>query len=161
MENEYAKDMYIDDSALDVEWLEQPGLMMKYTELQAKARREVDRQKEALSVTRAVLDRKFRRSPENYKIDKVVNETVNSALITHPSYKKAMEDLIEAQYEYQMISGAVASVEQRKSALEGLGRLLAQNYFSGPSVPRDLSNETVRNSRQVRVDGKIKIKRKK
>ncbi|KKL95351.1 hypothetical protein LCGC14_1855490, partial [marine sediment metagenome] len=37
MKNKYESDLFIDDKALDIEWLGQPKLMLKYTGIQAKA----------------------------------------------------------------------------------------------------------------------------
>ena len=46
----YEKDMYIDDSALDVEWLEQPNLMFKYAQYASNTRMRMDLAKQALEV---------------------------------------------------------------------------------------------------------------
>ena len=153
-------DLYIDDSALDVEWLTQPDLMKKYTRLQADAKREYELQKEALAVVRANLDKHIRKFPDQHDLDKVTNETVNSAIMTSEKYRKANFKLIDAQHDMQLLAGAVASVEMRKSALENLSRLLAMNYFAGPKTPRNLTDEVARSNRQTRVDSGIKIKRK-
>ena len=49
-----------------------------------------------------------------------------------------------AQYELEVMGAAVRALDQKKSALENLVRLQGQNYFAGPSVPRTIGAEWVK-----------------
>ena len=49
-------DVSIDQSALDVEWLDQPILMKRYGERAAKARLELDQAKDQLDFVKAKLE---------------------------------------------------------------------------------------------------------
>lgn len=138
---DYSKDIEIDQSALDVEWLEQPRLMFKYAKMCAEAKRNLDLTKERLDVIRAEVDRKVRSDPKEYGITKITESGVANTILTVPEYQAASRDLIEAKYEFEMARAAVSSVEQRKDSLENLVRLHGQQYFAGPSIPRDLSKE--------------------
>ena len=52
--------------------------------------------------------------------------------------------------------GKVGSDARRqKTALENLVKLHGQQYFAGPSVPRDLSKEWERHERQKSVDAGV------
>ena len=156
----YEQDMYIDHDSLDVEWLEQPRLMMKYSELLADAEKEVARLEEKLSSITSGLDLKIRADPESYGIEKLTESAVRSTIAFSEVIEKQKKELLEAKYEKKMCQGAVNSVEQRKHALEGMSKLLGLQYFAGPRVPRDLNDAVANKNRQERVDSKVKIKRR-
>lgn len=160
MKLNYEQDLHIDETALDLEWLGQAQLMLKYTEASASARREVDRLKELLSVKRAELDNTIRSHPDSYDIDKITETVISNTIIMQSSYKSLQTLLIDAQYEWQMMQGAVSAVEQRKQALENMSRLLGLQYFAGPKAPRDLPHEVRQAQQKDRTDRTIQIKRR-
>lgn len=137
----YEEDIKIDPEALDVEWLHQAELMIKYTRHAAKARMEVDQSKQALDIIRAGLDKDIRELPDQYGIVKVTDKVVEATIITLMEYQEAFQEYLDAKYEADMASGAVQSFQQRKDALQELVRLHGQSYFAGPSIPRDLAWE--------------------
>ena len=159
----YEKDILIDETALDVEWLEQPRLMMKYTRYAADTRQEMDLARENLDLVRAELDKKIRNDPDRYDLVKITEGAVTNTIIAQPAYKDAMERFLVTKYEYEVAQGAVRAFDQRKSALENLVRLHGQQYFAGPSVPRDLSKEWEQREKERRINQSIgsKIKRTK
>lgn len=137
----YEADIRIDDGALDLEWLEQPSLMMKYTRLLADAEKELDLAKEELDLVKSDIDKDIRLNPDKYDLSKVTDAAVLAAISTQTGFKRVSKRVVDARYEVNVLKGAVKAFEQRKDALENLGRLLALNYFAGPKIPRDLSNE--------------------
>ena len=155
--------MTIDPDALDVEWIEQPRLMMQYSRHAAKTRLEVERKKEELDIVRAGLDMKIRVDPEKYGIVKLTESVVSSTIITQKEYMEVNEEFLLLQYESNMAQGAVRALEGKKTALENLVKLHGQQYFAGPSVPRDLSKEWEQHERQKVVDAGVgsKMKRRK
>ncbi len=157
--NKYEEDLYIDDQALDFEWLDQPNLMFKYTRLHAKAKKELDRVKEKMDMVIAELDRDIRSNPGVFGIDKITETIIRNTIILQKKYTKVKKELIEAQYEVHMIGGAVSAVEHRKQALENMSKLLALEYFAGPKVPRDLSDRTAKEKRAKKSNASIKISR--
>jgi len=159
----YEDDMYIDSSALDVEWLEQPKLMMKYTALVAKAEKTVEIIMEKKGIVKSELDKDIRLNPKKFKLhnlEKLTESIILSTIHKDKEYRSVRKKLIEAQYEKKMAEGAVRACSQRKDALENMVRLLGQQYFAGPSVPRDLNTVTAKKERQKRVDKGVKISRK-
>ena len=159
----YEQDMTIDPDSLDVEWIEQPRLMLQYSRHAAKTRLEVERKKEELDIVRAGLDMKIRVDPEKYDIVKLTESVVSSTIITQKEYMVANEEFLLLQYESNMVQGAVRALEGKKTALENLVKLHGQQYFAGPSVPRDLSKEWAQHERQKSVDAGVgnKMKRRK
>ena len=140
-EYDYQKEIEIDPDALDVEWLGQPSLFMKYSEACALARKKMDRAKEHLEVTRAELDKEIRSDPEKFEVAKVTESAISSAITVHSTFRNASALFIEAKYEFDVLSRAVQAFEQRKTALENLVRLNGQGYFASPKEPRDLGME--------------------
>jgi len=159
-EDSYVLDMEISPQDLDVEWLEQPKLMMKYTKKLAELREKRDLVKEEMELTRAELDREIRESPEEFGLEKINNDVVANTILTVEDYQKVSKKLIRANYEVNVMSGIVQAVEQRKQALENLVRLHGQQYFAGPTVPRNLKEELENRHEAVKKGIANKLKRR-
>lgn len=148
---DYEKDLRIDETALDIEWLNQSSLMMKYTRLQAKLQKEEEEEKERFELTCAELDKDIRENSDRYdlgEVPKITEAVVKGAMLKSEGYKEASTEYIEAKFENNIAKGAVRAVDTRKTALENLVRLHGQQYFAGPKVPRDITEE--RKMRQER-----------
>jgi hypothetical protein len=157
---DYEKDTSIDERGLDVEWLRQPQLMAQYGKHAAKCKLDMDYTKEDLDVVKAQLDRDIRAFPDNYGLGKLTETIVSNTIIIQPEYKDASKQYLDAKYEYDMAMAAVRAIDQKKTALENLVRLHGQQYFAGPSVPRDLSKEWEKQESQKQSNGKVTLKRK-
>lgn len=157
----YEKDISIDDSALDVEWLQQASLTLKYCQLEADARKAVDDTKAQLDIVEAELDKEIRNNPEKFDLPKITESAIKSAILVNENYINAKDEYSQAQYELNMAQAAVRAIYAKKDALENLVRLHGQQYFAGPSVPRDLSKEWESKQRQKSSNSKVKIKRRK
>ena len=156
-ENNYEKDISIDNTALDIEWLNQASLMMKYVKIAAQTRMEMTRAKENVDIVKAQLDTKIRANPELYGASKVTEPVVYNTILLQEEYTKANTRYLQASFEADMASGAVRAFDQKKSALENLVRLFNSSYFAGPSVPRDLNQEWEAKEKQKMVDRNITI----
>lgn len=159
MSIDYEADINIDETALDVEWLDQPRKMFQYCKHAARMRKEADLAKEAVDVEKAKLDREIRSNPDQFGIDKITEAVVQSTILAHPRYQRKMGEFIGARYELDMAQNAIRAFEQRKTALENLVRLHGMSYFAGPGVPRDLTKE--REKRDKSSNERVKIKRRK
>lgn len=152
----YEMDVTTDESALDVEWLEQSALTLKYGMNCAKARDIMDRSKEKLELVRAELDAKIRKHPERYDIQKLTEAVVQNSIITNTYYQDTMEAYLQAKNDYEMARVALNAIETKKAALENLVRLHGMNYFAGPAVPRDLTKEWANQERIKKTDDGVK-----
>lgn len=148
-------DVSIDENALDIEWLKQPRLMLSYATEVAKCKRSVDLLKERLDVVSAELDKSIRENPDNYGLTKITEAVVQNNIKLQPEYERTYHELVDARYALEISLAAVRAIDQKKTALENLVRLYGQQYFAGPSVPRDLSAEWAKEKQQKRVDGKV------
>lgn len=157
---DYERDVKIDDQSLDVEWLNQPILMKKYAIHAADTKRAVDDLKERLEVCRARLDMAIRSDPVVYGVkDKPTEGAIASAILLQEEYQKLSRKCIDARYENDVAQAVVRAIDQRKTALENLVRLLAASYFAGPQSPRNLSRERLAHEQQKQVDSKVRIQR--
>ena len=144
----YEEDIRIDHTALDVEWVRQPELMGRYAKHAVEARRAFDDAKERLDVGKAKLEFSIRANPTAYGLEKITESAIQSVILQESVYGDLTRVFAEARYEHEVALAAVRAVDQRKSALENLVRLLGMSYFAGPQVPRDLSEEFRRGVRE-------------
>ena len=182
MELDFEKDLRIDEDALDIEFLDQPNLYFKYSKEQARAKAELEDAKTHCDIALANLSSDIRSYPDEYGVVKVTKDSVedvaNRALGDEEQvkkicdrkkheygaglidkYRRAHSALRQTQHDYDLVNAAVRAIEQRKSSLENLVKLMLGNYFSAPLEPRNLSDE-VRKSRQAEeVDTRIAMKK--
>ena len=150
---DYETDIVIDESALDIEFLDQARLFMQYSRNEHATRRDMDYAKERLDLVKAKLDKGMRADPDKYNIARISEGAIINSILLQPEFEEANKAHIEAAYEYGVARAAVWAFDQRKTALENLARLHGQQYFAGPRIPRDLTEE--RQKRQQRSDAKV------
>ncbi len=162
MENlNYEQDVQIDPKALDVEWLGQAELMKKYTQHSADMKKAVDEAKERMEIGKARLEMDIRSNPEKYDLGKITESAIQSTITLQSEHQELVQEYIDAKYESDVATGAVRAIDQRKTALEELVRLLGQSYFAGPQAPRDLSQEWIKERERKEKNTKVKIQRRK
>jgi hypothetical protein len=138
----YEQDVEIDENVLDVECLGQAVLMMKYCRHSAKCEKERDLSKEALGLVKAESDSQIRSSaPEKYRLEKFTEGAISAIILKDKKYQDANEDYLNKCFEFNVASGAVKAVDQRKKMLELLVQLHGQQYFAGPKIPHNLSEQ--------------------
>ena len=157
--NDYEKDMYINEDSLEIECLDQAVLMVKYTTQLAEAKKDRDQSKERLDVLYADLDLKIREDPEQFKLSKITEGAVRSAILMNEDYQKAQNKLDWANYEVNVLQGVVSAIDQRKSMIEGLIRLHGQQYFAGPNVPHNMSELRKKSEERINKGINQKLKR--
>jgi hypothetical protein len=151
----YENDIRIDETALDVEWLEQAPLAMKYGRYYALAKRRLIEAEEKVKVTRAELIAEANADPEGCCNKKNPNAAdIEAYYRMHKRHKQAKEEWVTAQYELDMAEIAKNEVSfTRKAALESLSQLYMSNYFAGPKGPRDLTK--AREERKQKINAGI------
>lgn len=163
MELNYNKDVRINESALDLEWLDQAELAIKYGKEFALAHAKVLLLDEKVKVIRSELINKAWSDPQKYLGQpKGSIQTVEAYYRTHKKHKKAKQELIKAQEELNFIEIAKNEIAfTRKAALENMVKLFTSSYFAGPNVPRDLTKlRTHEETRQDAIEKQVKRKRK-
>jgi len=160
MDLNYEEDVSIDPTALDVEWLEQPELMRKYAVHAAEMEKLRDAAKERLDVGKARIEMEIRNDPKKFGLEKVTEGSVQSTILLQDEYRQLVQEYNNSKYEYGVAVAAVRAVDQRKTALENLVKLLTTSYFAGPKAPRDLYQEHLDYVERKRANAKVKISRK-
>ncbi len=150
MDIDYKRDIHIDENALDVEWLEQPNLALRYGNHLANKRNEVSDLKERLEFEEAELTNRVNADPEGCTgKQKVYKPDLEAYFWTVDSYKKIREELKKAKSELEYAELAYQEIAYtRKKALEQLVTLHGQQYFAAPKVPRDLHKERQKQKEQ-------------
>lgn len=163
MELNYKEDVRINESALDLEWLDQPELAVKYGKEWADAKKKVAILDEKIKVLRSKLIREAWDDPQgSLGQPKGSIQTVEAFYRDNKKHKKLKQEWIEAQYELDLIEVAKNEISfTRKAALENMVKLYASDYFAGPNVPRDLSKLRNREEdKQDAINKQVKVKRK-
>jgi hypothetical protein len=146
----YENDIRIDTDALDIEWTDQAMLFMKYAKNAAQCRMDLDRAKEKLDLVKAELDKSIRNKPDKYGIEKITETVVTNTIIAQDGFKEANDEYLDAKYNADIAQSAVNAMNQRKEALENLVKLHGMQYFAGPKMPRNLSDERRKKEEQNR-----------
>jgi hypothetical protein len=150
----YEEDIKIDIDWLDRELVNQPHLMFQYSKNAAEMENNRSKAKENLDIVMAEVDTDIRNNPEDHDIIKVTEASVKAAILKTAKYKKANQAYIDAVYEYNIAVAAVKSIEQKKSSIEGLVKLVLANYFASPSVPHQ-TKEIIENSSDKILNQKV------
>lgn len=140
----YEKDMYIDVTALDVEWTEQANLALRYGRLWSDAKDECDRADETVKLVRSELILMANEDPDKCfgAGVKPTDMKVEAFYRTHPKYIKAKDKWLDKLKAFNILDIAKNEIcFTRKAALENLVTLHGQGYFAGPKVPRNIKNE--------------------
>lgn len=161
---DYKKDMRIDESALDVEWLEQSDLALEYGGYWADAKKKLMIAEENIKVIRAELVKKANEDPDRYLGSgvKPTAPNVEAYYRMHKLHKRAKDEWIEAMHECNMAEIAKNEISfTRKAALENLVQLHGQNYFAGPRMPRDLTKERQnRDTTRMSANKKVRMRKR-
>ena len=155
--------MKIDESALDVEWVQQASKSMKYGRYWAECRLELQLTEENIKLVRSELIKQVNEDPEHYLGEgiKPTAPVVEAYYRNHKRHKSAKKDWVDAQFEANVAEIAYKEFSYaRKSALENLVKLHGQAYFAGPSIPRDLHEEIELKNRHSNKGVARKLKRK-
>ena len=159
MKLDYDKDMQIDETALDIECLEQPALALKYIRHSVHLRTLERRAAERVKTIRSECINAVNEDPQRTTGKPKPNAgDIEAFYRRDEEYQKAKEEWIELAGEAEFADLAQKEISYgRKQSLENLIQLHGQQYFAGPRTPRDLS--AARNERQKNVDKTIRMKR--
>lgn len=162
MDLDYQQDSFIDESDLDVEWLDQTHLAIRYGKHWAICRKRLAQAEERVKVIRAELIAEANKRPlKCCNKEKPNAADIEAYYRNSERHKKAKEEWLEAQYEADMAEVGRNEISYtRRLALENLVKLNGQQYFAGPRVPRDLSVERQNREHQKQVNAGVASKMK-
>lgn len=132
--SDFKAELKINELKLEHEWMEQPSLFMKWAELSATARFELDEAERDFELTCATIEQDIRTNPETFGLSKITENALLSAKIMTPQYNEALTKVNKARFNSAVLNSAVKAFDQRKDALENLVKLYGMNYYSNPDV---------------------------
>jgi len=140
---DFENDSYIDDTALDLEWLSIGEKEAEYIREAKKARLDSKWANEEVKTIRSELIREANENPADCCNKAKPNAgDIEAYYRTHSRYKGATQTAIEAEDHLQEITEMKDMIHFTKTkALEHLVELYRLDYFVGPRVPRDIGSE--------------------
>ena len=149
----------IDEYQLDVEWKNQPGLYLRYSQELSEAKMEYEIAKSQLELTKAELDGAIREKPEDFGLDKITESAVSNAIILQEEYQDDLLLMQQAKYLVDALQGVVIALDHRKRALQGLVDLHGYNYFAEPrSKAPDMTTRDSVEKKTTRTKGRRRKK---
>ena len=145
--------MTLDPDALDIESLACGPLSRKYIKLAKHLRAIEKRAHEKVKVCRSELISTVNRNPEATTGKSKPNAAdIEAYFRQDKTYQELKETWISAEYEADYADSAQQAVTYgRRKDLEFLIRLFERNYFAGPAVVRNLSEEMQQAEKNVNI----------
>lgn len=162
MDLQYEKDIKIDESALDIEWLNQATLALQYGKHFANMKNKVRKLEERKKTVRSDLILDANEDPENTcgKSRPNAND-IEAYYRQHPKYIEVVEQLNEAKHELDYAEIAKNEISfTRKAALENLVQLHGLGYFAGPKIARNLVEIRKKKQEEINQNVAKQMKRK-
>lgn len=131
-------DREIDVSALDVEAATQADKFFKWSERAIEAKLRAKDLELAASTLESQLQIVCRDHPDKFGLSSVTEAAVKAAVKCSPQYLEAVRAYMAAEKEAALLDAARAAMDMKKRMIQELVTLHGQQYFAGPSVPRNL-----------------------
>lgn len=124
----------IDENNVKEEWTRQAALYQEYATKTIKAVKRKNKTNLTLDTAIAELDKKIREKPSKYfpKGGKMTESGIKNIIDFDEDIGEIKEELIEREYEVQLYSNVLKSLEHRKKALEFFGQIYLASLYSEP-----------------------------
>ena len=172
-EMDIENDRMIDPDALDIEWLEHSNTFDIYSshlddmsKVRNVLKTNLEEQKEEVKRVQADLDLRIRKTPKEFDLEKVTENSISSAILTSPEYQKAQDEYFDIQKNLNVAQDKVNRAHTnvntmlaKRTALQELNQLMRMQYFATPMEARDLSYEHHQKTKVKKEKVKEKIKK--
>ena len=154
---DFENDTKIREDALDVEWLRQPELAVKYGKLYVTVKAYLD----SLDLERKILKSDLHRRATADPVEccgkaKPTANDIEAFVESSSDYKEIRRTIVDHTRAVNIVEVMKNEITYtRKATLENLVILFGARYFAGPNVPRDLTEEA--RSMRVQDDTNTKI----
>lgn len=143
---EIEADRRIDPEQLDVEAVRQADTFFKWAKRAVIAKAALERAEFDADVCEAQAQLDCRHNPREFGLNlkdgkEPTEATVKAAVKVSPVYMGKVAMVHQFRSQAMMMDKAVAAMDMKKKMIEELVKLHGQQYFAGPSVPRDLVSE--------------------
>lgn len=125
------KDLTIDFSRLDVEWINLPSLYFKYREETDHIEIRMRKKKMMLDFEMSQLDGRVRLDPKNYiGVEKPTETQIKCFIESDEKIFTIRTEILELEKKRKLLASACQSLEMKRDALKNLVQLLNGEYFS-------------------------------
>ena len=125
-----------DKHNLDEEFLSIPMMIYRLGVEVAHADSERDRLKQKLDVKKAEVDADVRKSPADYKIEKVTEAAISGAVISDTFVRNFQQDLIKASEKVSILEAGRNALRDKLTAMTYTFKLYEANYFADGKMPK-------------------------
>jgi len=129
MSQDFKEDCKINKYDLDGEWERQPINFQQWTESLADAINEKEKLKSRMDFLSATIAKKVRSNPRAYGLEKVTDKAIESIITLDPDFSSLSDQFIDANYNMNVLKGAVGALEQKRESLAWLSRLFLKSYY--------------------------------
>lgn len=133
----YSRQLKIDRYNLVAELERQPQLFMDWALQAARAEIETKEAENDYDLVKGEAEKKVRRNPINYGIEKVTEGAIKAEVNRMAKVKKYYRRYLKALADEKVLKRAEKAFQQRKGMLESLVQLNVQLHFAEPNVPQD------------------------
>jgi len=152
-------DLPVNPDELDVEWAVQDDVIKKYGEAAADANKRAKQAHERVKTIRSTLVLEANKNPDVMgKGVKPTAPNVEAYYRSNEEYQEAKEEMIQLEYEAEILSNAKSRAYNRKHTLQELTKLALMGWFAVPQEPRELS-ELIRKAEEragEQANGKVR-----
>ena len=135
----------VDENNVKEEWTRQAALYQEYCIKSIKAVKTKNKLSLALDIAIAGLDKKIREKPLKYfhKGSKITESGIKNIIEFDEVIGKIKQDLIEKEYNVNLYSSTLKSLDHRKKALEFYGQIYLASLYSEPKEA-EISDSRIR-----------------
>lgn len=120
----------INDLKLGQECRRLPYDYLRFANLSADARRDVDEAKADLELTEAEVSAEIRANPEDHGVAKVTEAGLKELVAVNKRVQQKAQILRKAQHEANLAAAVVSALDQKKNSLKNLVELHGMGYFA-------------------------------
>lgn len=145
-------DLEIHEDNLVRECVRHPRMVERVARTLAEATRTLALKERDLEVLKAEIESRIRSDPEKYGIEKPTEAAFKAAIMKSPKIDAAAREIIELEFERNLIIGANRTLDHRKRNLTDIVNLHGQNYF-GDIKPTAEGREAVDKASSKKMHG--------
>ena len=158
---ELEKDLTIDFSQLDVEWINLPSIYFKYREETDYIEIKMRKKKMKLDFEMSSLDGRIRLDPKNYiGVEKPTETQIRCFIESDDKVYAIREEMLELEKRKKLLSSACQALEMKRDALKNLVQLLNGEYFTTKRIGVSVDNELSINMNTERRNIRREIKQR-
>lgn len=141
IKTELMNDLNIDQNLLDTHCIDIPRIIAKWNLRLSDSIKKRDNIKQERKVYKAELEKEIRSSdtPEVYGLNKITDKSIVCSIDSDLRTRDLEQQLIDAEYEVNVLQAAVESLRDKKSQIKNLVLLYHDEYWS--NQPPKISEE--------------------